>query len=59
VIADLVQQAPKPGEPTPFRTEVRILVDGGNLYFGITCTDPDPALIAVHTMQRDRPTRSS
>ena len=53
VIADLVQQAPKPGEPTPFRTEVRILVDAGNLYFGITCIDPDPALIAVHTMQRD------
>jgi hypothetical protein len=53
VIADLVQQAPKPGEPTPFRTEVRILVDAGNLYFGITATDPDPSLIAVHTMQRD------
>jgi len=53
VIADLVQQAPKPGEPTPFRTEVRILVDAGNLYFGITCIDPDPSLIAVHTMQRD------
>ena len=24
-----------------------------NLYFGITCIDPDPSLIAVHTMQRD------
>jgi len=53
VIADLTQQSPKPGEPTPFRTEVRILADGGNLYFGITCDDPDPSRIAVHTMQRD------
>ena len=53
VIADLTQQSPKPGEPTPFRTEVRILADAGNLYFGITCSDPDPSRIAVHTMQRD------
>ena len=53
VITNLTQQSPKPGEPTPFRTEVRILADGANLYFGITCVDPDPARIAVHTMQRD------
>jgi hypothetical protein len=53
VIAELTQQSPKPGEPTPFRTEVRILADGENLYFGITCVDPDPSRIAVHTMQRD------
>ena len=53
VIADLTQQSPKPGEPTPFRTEVRVVADGANLYFGITCDDPDPARIAVHTMQRD------
>jgi hypothetical protein len=53
VIADLTQQSPKPGEPTPFRTEVRILADKGHLYFGVSCTDPDPARIAVHTMQRD------
>jgi Domain of unknown function (DUF5916) len=53
VIADLSQQSPHPGEPTAFRTEVRILTDGANLYFGITAVDPDPAGIAVHTMQRD------
>ena len=53
VIPDLTQQAPRPGEPTPFRTEVRILADKENLYFGITCIDPDPAKIAIHTMQRD------
>jgi hypothetical protein len=53
VIAELTQQSPKPGEPTAFRTEVRILAVGGNLFFGITCVDPDPSRIAVHTMQRD------
>jgi hypothetical protein len=53
VIADLTQQSPKPDEPTPFRTEIRILADERNIYFGITCTDPDPSRIAVHTMQRD------
>ena len=53
VIADLDQQSPAPGVPTPFHTEVRILVDGGDLYLGFICTDPDPDRIAVHTMQRD------
>ncbi|MGH9398951.1 MAG: DUF5916 domain-containing protein [Thermoanaerobaculia bacterium] len=53
VIADLVQQAPRPGESTPYRTEVRILADAESLYFGITCVDPEPGRIAVHTMQRD------
>lgn len=53
LIADLTQQSPKPGEPTPFRTEVRFLVDGSTLYIGFICGDPDPALIAIHTMQRD------
>ena len=53
VIADLTQQEPRPGEPTAYRTEVRLLVDGDTLYLGFTCHDGDPAQIAVHTMQRD------
>ena len=53
VISDLVQQSPTPGGPTPYRTEVRLLTDGGTLYIGVTCIDPDPAAIAIHTMQRD------
>lgn len=53
VIPDLAQQAPRPGEATPFHTEVRILADSANLYFGITCSDPEPSRIAVHTLQRD------
>lgn len=53
IIVDLVQQSPKPGAPSPYRTRVRALVAGNKLYFGFECTDPDPRAIAVHTMQRD------
>ena len=53
VIADLAQQSPHPNEPTPFHTEVRVLADSRYLYFGITCIDPEPARITVHTMRRD------
>ncbi|MDQ6893963.1 MAG: hypothetical protein M3167_14925 [Acidobacteriota bacterium] len=53
VIPDLLQQAPRPGEPTPYRTEVRILADPGAIYVAITCADPEPGRIAVHTLQRD------
>jgi hypothetical protein len=53
VISNLTQQSPHPGAPTAFHTEVRILVDGDTLYLGVTCFDPDPPKIAVHTMQRD------
>jgi hypothetical protein len=53
LIPDLRQQSPDPGAPTRFHTVVRILVDGDTLYLGVTCSDPEPAGIAVHTMQRD------
>jgi hypothetical protein len=53
VLADLVQQDPLPGEPTPFRTEVRILVDADNVYLAFHCFDPQPDRIAIHTLQRD------
>jgi hypothetical protein len=53
VIADLVQQDPHPGEPTPFRTEVRILADADDVYLAIHCFDPEPNRIAIHTLQRD------
>ncbi len=50
---ELTQQSPRPGEPTPFRTEVRVLIVGDSLYFGFDCTDPEPGRVAVHTMQFD------
>ncbi|WP_456425741.1 DUF5916 domain-containing protein, partial [Rhodocaloribacter sp.] len=53
VIPDLTQQEPRPGEPTPFRTRVLVLVDDHTLYVGVECHDPDPSAIAVHTLQRD------
>jgi len=50
---DLVQQAPRPGAPTPYRTEVKILRSNDAIYFGFICHDPKPKAIAVHTQRRD------
>jgi len=52
-VLKLVQQAPRPGQPTLYETEVRVLVTSDRLYFGFTCKDPDPRRIAIHTMRRD------
>ena len=52
-VLKLVQQSPKPEEPTLYETEVRIVVTKDRLYFGFVCKDPDPGGIAVHTMRRD------
>jgi hypothetical protein len=52
-VLKLVQQSPKPGEPTPYQTEVRVIVAVDQIYFGFACKDPNPQRIAVHTMQRD------
>lgn len=52
---NLVQQSPRPGEPSPYTTEVRVLLAGDRLYFGFICRDPEPNKIAVHSMQRDDP----
>ncbi|PYU91035.1 MAG: hypothetical protein DMG08_16370 [Acidobacteria bacterium] len=53
MLAELVQQAPKPGEAIPYKTTVRVLITSDHLYFGFECIDPDPSKIAIHTMQRD------
>jgi hypothetical protein len=50
---ELVQQAPNPGKPTPYKTEVKVLVSGDAVYFGFICHDPNPSAIAVHTQRRD------
>ncbi len=52
-VVELAQQDPNPGQITPYDTRLQALHDGKNLYFGFTCIDPEPARIAVHTMQRD------
>lgn len=52
-VITLTQQNPHPGQPTPFKTTVRILRGKSHLYLGIVCTDPEPGKIAIHTLQRD------
>lgn len=53
-IPGLAQQEPEPGRPTPFdATRISVLTAGETLYFGFDCPDPEPAKIAVHTLQRD------
>lgn len=49
----LRQQSPVPGGPTPYKTEVRILLGPDSIYLSFYCHDPDPKAIAVHTMRRD------
>jgi len=49
----LTQQNPRPGAPTSYKTEVRVLRHGDRLYFGFTCRDPKPSAIRTHTLQRD------
>jgi len=53
LVAELTQQSPRPGEPTVYKTEVRVLIIRDTLYFGVLCHDPAPDNIAIHTMQRD------
>jgi hypothetical protein len=52
-VLKLTQQSPKPGQPTPYETQVRIIVAKDRLYFGFSCKDPNPSHVAVHTMSRD------
>src|SRR3954464_10312059 len=52
-VMKLTQQAAKPGQPTPYVTEVKVIVTSDRIYFGFACKDSDPRRIAIHTMQRD------
>ncbi len=52
-VAELAQQSPRPGQPTPFVTTVRVVIAKDALYFGFECADPEPRRIAIHSMQRD------
>jgi hypothetical protein len=52
-VVKLTQQAPHPGRPTPYTTEVRVLIYHDALIFGFKCLDPKPPAIGVHTLTRD------
>jgi len=49
----LIQQSPHPGQNTPYKTEVRVLLYHDALIFGFHCYDPNPRAIQVHTLQYD------
>ena len=47
------QQEPLDREPSSQRTEVRVLQDDSNLYFGIRCYEDDPSKIFATVKRRD------
>lgn len=53
VATDFIQQNPEEGELSPERTEVRVVFDDRNLYFGIICFDSQPQNIVVTQNRRD------
>jgi hypothetical protein len=53
VIDRLIQAEPQQGAPISERTEIRILSDLDNLYFGIRSYDRHPELIIAQKMLRD------
>lgn len=55
VISDFRQKEPVTGAPPSERTELRILYDENNLYFGVYAYDRDPSGIILRSMERDGP----
>lgn len=49
VLSDYIQFEPDKGAPATVRTEVRVLYDDTNLYFGFMCWDPELDRIVVAT----------
>jgi hypothetical protein len=54
VITDLRQQEPDEGAPATEATEVRIAVDGTNLYVAVTAYDREPDRVVSRILARDR-----
>lgn len=52
-ITDFVQVEPNEGEPITQPTEIRILYDDRNIYFGYTCYDSDISKAIINEMRRD------
>lgn len=47
------QRDPHEGLAATERTEVRVVSDGTNLYFGVLCADSDPASVLSRELRRD------
>jgi hypothetical protein len=52
-VMHMTQQSPHAGMPTPYVTDVRVLIWKDALVFGFTCHDPNPKEIKVHSLTRD------
>ena len=52
-VGQFSQVEPDGGEPMTLPTEVRILYDQENIYFGFTCFDSDVSKIIANDMRRD------
>jgi Domain of unknown function (DUF5916)/Carbohydrate family 9 binding domain-like len=52
-IARFLQREPFEGQPSTEKSEVRILYDKHEVYFGITCFDSDPKRIVATELRRD------
>jgi hypothetical protein len=58
VATGFIQNDPHEGEPATHDTEVRVLYDADNLYFGVLAHDAEPSRIIVNDITRDFNTRS-
>src|SRR5260370_23978302 len=52
-ISNFLQREPYEGQPPTERTEVRVLYDKHEVYFGVTCFDSDPKGIVATELRRD------
>src|SRR5712691_7753518 len=52
-ISNFLQREPFEGQPPTEKTEVRILYDRHEVYFGVTCFDSDPKRIVATELRRD------
>ncbi|MBI4444986.1 MAG: carbohydrate binding family 9 domain-containing protein [Acidobacteria bacterium] len=51
VAGDFIQNDPRPDDPASEKTEVKVLYDKENLYFGVSCYDSQRSL--VHELKKD------
>ncbi len=52
-IGEFIQFQPDRGNPSPYRTVVKILYNAQYIYFGFMCYDPEPGKIAASVTKRD------
>jgi hypothetical protein len=54
---DFLQREPNEGEPATEKTEIGVLFDKDNIYFGVKCYDSEPDKIIAREMRRDEDMR--